>query len=94
MIFEGKWTDLISKALRYRLDAEPWDSVVSLIANLPAWTLAPDKILSAAPGNDIADVVATLVKANIRIRAVEPLKQNLEEIYLNLVSTPASPSPT
>jgi len=94
MIFEGKWTDLISKALRYRLDAEPWDSVVSLIANLPAWTLAPDKILSAAPGNDIADVVATLVQANIKIRAVEPLKQNLEEIYLNLVSNPASPSPT
>jgi len=31
----------------------------------------------------VADLVAALVAAGVRIRAVEPLRRNLEEIYLN-----------
>ena len=47
-----------------------------------------ERILTLPPGHDIADVVAALVQAGIKVRAVEPLKQSLEEIYLELVGTP------
>jgi ABC-2 type transport system ATP-binding protein len=93
MIFNGKWTDLIGDTLRYRLDAEPWDRAATLIASCPGWSIAPGKTLTAAPGSDIADVVAALAQAGIKIRAVEPLKQSLEEIYLAMVATaPAAPN--
>jgi ABC-2 type transport system ATP-binding protein len=90
MIFHGKWTDLIGDTLRYRLDAEPWELAVALIARLPGWSLDPKKILTAAPDYDIADLVTALVQSGIKIRAVEPLKQSLEEIYLELVGAPGA----
>jgi ABC-2 type transport system ATP-binding protein len=92
MIFEGKWTDLTREALRYRLDAEPWDQAAAIIATVPGWSLAAEKTVTAAPGQDIAELVAALVQAGVKIRAVEPLKQNLEEIYLDLVGSPQRPS--
>jgi ABC-2 type transport system ATP-binding protein len=90
MIFHGKWTDLTGETLRYRLDAHPWDQAATLIAQLPGWTLNPEKILTAAPSRDIADLVTFLVTSGIKIRAVEPLKQSLEEIYLELVASPGA----
>jgi ABC-2 type transport system ATP-binding protein len=94
MIFEGKWTELMGDSLRYRLDAEPWDAAAALVAARPEWKLSPEKIVTAGPGHDIADLVSGLVQSGIKVRAVEPLKQNLEEIYLNLVggakSTPSA----
>ena len=88
MIFQGKWTDLMGDAVRYRLDADPWDKVAALIAGRPELTLSAGKILTVASGHDIADLVAALVQAGIKVRAVEPIKQSLEEIYLDLVSAP------
>jgi len=93
MIFEGKWTSLIGDALRYRLDADPWEKAAGLIATLPGIALAPDKILTVPPGYDIADLIASLVQAGIKIRALEPRKQSLEEIYLELVGSPTLPDP-
>ena len=93
MIFHGKWTDLIGDALRYKLDADPWEKAATFIAARPELTLRPDKIVTLAPGHDVADLIAALVQSGVRIRAVEPLKQNLEEIYLNLVGAPPSPPP-
>jgi len=109
MIFEGNWTDLKADTLRYRLEADPWEHAASVFATRPEWSLAlgtatlpsdnsaptaqPDRILTLPPGHDIADVVAALVQAGIKVRAVEPLKQSLEEIYLELVGAPQSPSP-
>ena len=90
MIFHGKWTDLTGDAIRYRLDLDPWDKAASIIAAYPEFTLASDKILTVAHGHDIADLVAVLVRSGIKVRAVEPIKQCLEEIYLNLVVAPGA----
>jgi len=89
MIFHGKWTDLIGDSIRYHLEAEPWDKAASIIAAVPALSLATDRILTVASNYDIADLVTALVQSGVKVRALEPIKQNLEEIYLNLVGTPA-----
>jgi ABC-2 type transport system ATP-binding protein len=93
MIFQGKWTDLIGETLRYRLVAEPWEQTAAVIARFPGWSLGTGKVLTAAPDRDIADVVAALVESGIKVRAVEPLKQSLEEIYLELVGAPGAAAP-
>ena len=92
MIFHGKWTDLTGDALRYRLDADPWEKAAALIATRAEASVTPDKIVTLSPGHDIADLVAALVQSGVKIRAVEPIKQSLEEIYLNLVGAPAATS--
>ncbi|HEX4083350.1 MAG TPA: ABC transporter ATP-binding protein [Chthoniobacteraceae bacterium] len=88
MIFEGKWTELAGDALRYRLDIDPWEKGAAVIAEFPGAVLS-ENILMIPPGSDIAGIVARLVHAGIQVRAVEPVKQSLEEIYLTLVSAPA-----
>ena len=93
MIFHGKWTELLADSKRYRLDADPWDAAVALITPRPGWLIGPDKTVTAASDTDIADLVAALVQSGIKVRAVEPLKQSLEEIYLDLVSTPRAAPP-
>ena len=93
MIFQGKWTDLTGDTLRYRLDADPWEKAAAVIATRPELSLAPGKILTVAHGHDIADLVTALVQAEVKIRAVEPMKQSLEEIYLDLVGSPGATAP-
>ena len=93
MIFEGKWTDLTGTALRYRLDAEPWEGAAAIIAARPELKLELDKTLTLGTGADIADLVAALVHSGIKVRAVEPMKQSLEEIYLELVRRPEPAAP-
>ena len=43
-------------------------------------------MLTIPPSQDIA-IIAALVNANIKVRAVEPLKQSLEEIDPDLVES-------
>jgi len=93
MIFNGKWTDLTGDAVRYRLDAEPWEKAAAFIATRPELSLGSGKVITVAPGHDVADLVAALVQSSVRIRAVEPIKQSLEEIYLNLVGAPGAAAP-
>jgi ABC-2 type transport system ATP-binding protein len=90
MIFEGNWTDLIIDTKRYRLEAEPWDTAASIINGRLEGGLTGN-ILTLPPTHDIADIIAALVGANIKVRAVEPVKQGLEETYLDLVSKPRFP---
>jgi len=87
MIFHGQWTDLTRDARRYRLEAEPWTEAAALISTQPGFTLDSEKILTVETGHDIADLVASLVTAGVKVRAVEPIKQSLEEIYLDLIGS-------
>jgi len=88
MIFHGNWTDLKAESVRYELDLEPWDSAAALIAARTDCSLTPDRMLTIAPSHDVADVVAALVNAGIKVRAVSPVRQTLEQVYLELVGTP------
>jgi ABC-2 type transport system ATP-binding protein len=92
MIFNGYWTELTGEGRRYRLDLDPWEKAAAVIATQANAQLAEDKTLTLPETDDIADVVAALVAAGIKVRAVEPVKQSLEEIYLDLVAPSNAPS--
>jgi hypothetical protein len=47
--------------------------------------VTPEKTISLKPDADIAELVSALVGAGVRVRAVVPLEQTLEEVYLERI---------
>ncbi len=82
LLYTGRWQDLAPKGARFRLDAQPWDTAR---AQVNGATIIEPGLIELEPGGDIADVIARLVSAGVRIRAVEPVRQNLEQLYLEQV---------
>lgn len=84
LIFQGRWEDLASDASTFRLDLDNWAKADPVLAAQRA-ARAGDHTISLPAGTDVADVVSALVGAGVRVRAVEPLRQSLEQIYLDTV---------
>ena len=90
LVFQGHWQDLASKERRFRLEVDDPAKLVVAAASAGA-RLEPDgQTVALAEGRDVADLIAALVGAGGRVRAVEPLRQNLEEIYLHTISSTAA----
>ena len=85
LIYCGHWQDLASKGARFRIEAEPWGKVG---AQLDGASLVEPGVIELPAGADIADVVARLVQAGVKVRAVTPEKQTLEQLYLREVQKP------
>ncbi len=82
LIYSGRWQDLASKGARFRIEAEPWEKVG---AQLHGASLVEPGVIELPAGADIADVVARLVQAGVKVRGVTPEKQTLEQLYLKEV---------
>ena len=90
LVFQGHWQDLASNQRRYRLEVDD-PAKLAAAASATSAGLEPDGRTVALPeGHDVADLVAALVGSGVRVRAVEPLRQNLEEIYLRMSSAATS----
>ena len=85
LIYCGHWQDLASKGARFRIEAEPWGKVG---AQLDGASLVEPGVIELPAGADIADVVARLVQAGVKVRAVTAEKQTLEQLYLREVQKP------
>ncbi len=48
--------------------------------------ILPDAKIELPPGSDVADLVSALVAAGVKVRAVEPQRRSLEQIYLEMTS--------
>ena len=87
MVFEGHWQDLARDRVSYRLDVDDWTRAGTAAAAYGATLDLGAHILSLPSADaDVADVVAALVGAGVRVRAVEPVRQNLEDVYLDTVA--------
>ena len=93
LIFQGHWQDLATPEARYRFDLDDWSRADPIIAGCGGTLgeVAGERRVTLPPERDVADLVAALVHAKIRVRAVEPIRQNLEEIYLQLIHPPERP---
>ncbi len=93
LVFRGHWDELTTGQPRYRLDVDDWTRAAEVIARVGGGIEA-EQVVTLPPGTDVADVVAGLVAAGVRVRAVEPVRQNLEEIYLRTVGSSRAPGTT
>jgi ABC-2 type transport system ATP-binding protein len=81
LIFDGRWAELRAEGQRYRFDV---DDPGKLMAT--GVMRVRDDVVELPPGREVSDIVAELVRAGVRIRAVEPIRRNLETVYLELIS--------
>jgi ABC-2 type transport system ATP-binding protein len=89
-IFDGRWETLASEGARFRLEVDDWTAATPILGRTGAKRLA-DSMIELPPERDVAEVVAALVAAGLKVRAVEPQRRSLEQIYLDL--TAGSPAP-
>lgn len=87
MLYHGRWQELAPKGARYRIEAEPWSTARSLLDGATLVREAPN-VIELSPESDIADVVTRFVGAGVKVRAVEPERQTLEQLYLEQVQKP------
>lgn len=93
LVFQGRWQELDDDKVRYRLEVDDWTRASATVAACGATLDTSSRTVTlASPAADVADLVAALVGAGVRVRAVEPVRRNLEDVYLNTVaaSSPAA----
>ena len=81
LVFQGRWTELAATNKRFRLRLNDWDKARLAIEKCGA-ILAEPEMVELRPETEIADLITALVQAGVRIHAVEPLGESLEEFYL------------
>ena len=91
LVFQGHWQDLASRQERYRLDVDDRVRAAEVVGRAGG-TLDADQLATLPVGADVADLVAGLVAAGVRVRRVEPVRQSLEEVYLRTVAAADQPT--
>jgi ABC-2 type transport system ATP-binding protein len=83
-IFDGRWSELAADRQRVRFEVDDWPRASALLAAMPGVRLGEKDEVLIEENVAVADLVAALVHAGIRIGAVEPARRNLEQIYLEM----------
>ncbi len=96
MVFQGHWDELADKRARFHLEVDDWAKAGAVVAAHEGQIIdaAGRPTVALPPGRDVADLIAGLVGVGVKVRAVEPVRQSLEEIYLRTMAdfsaTPAN----
>ena len=90
LVFQGHWDELADRQTRFHLEVDDWSQTGSIVAAHGGRIVdtAGRPTVALPPERDVADLVAGLVGAGVRVRAVEPVRQSLEEVYLQKVANP------
>ena len=83
-VFDGHWAELAGEERRVRLEVDDWEKAAGLLRAMPEVTIGEAGLVSVKTDFDTADLVARLVHGGVRVRAVEPQRRNLEEVYLSM----------
>lgn len=89
LLFTGPWSELGGEKQRYRVELDDWSRAEPILAAQQARQLDAET-LELPDEADVADLVAALVAAGVRVRALEPQRRNLETLYLEAVSRDAT----
>ncbi|HEV7405044.1 MAG TPA: ABC transporter ATP-binding protein [Chthoniobacteraceae bacterium] len=89
LLFEGPWSELQHPGQQYRLDLDDWSRAQRILAAHHARIVSP-QIIELADHRDIADLVADLTAAGLRLRALEPQRRSLETLYLEAIAHPST----
>lgn len=84
LVFQGRWEDLGTAKNAYRLALDDWQKAAGPLAAAGVEVKEDHNVVLPAKA-DVADVVAALVNAGVRVRAVEPVRHSLEQLYLDTI---------
>ena len=90
LVFQGHWDELSDQRSRFHLEVDDWVKAGSVVTAHGGRVLDTTgrSVVALPPDRDVADLIAGLVGAGVRVRAVEPVRQSLEEVYLQKVADP------
>jgi ABC-2 type transport system ATP-binding protein len=83
-VFEGTVGGLHDDDLMFETDLEPWEDALPLIQAMGGEVLSGRRI-RLPHGADPAELVESLVKAGVRVRALAPVKRSLEDLYMEML---------
>jgi ABC-2 type transport system ATP-binding protein len=83
LLYVGDGTDLRHDARLVTIETDDWPRFLASVGWLGVTSPAVGRIEVPATA-DLADVVASAVQAGVRVRAVVPLKEKLEDLYLRV----------
>ena len=83
-VFDGRWSELETDQCRVHLEVDDWEKATGLLTGVGSLSVVERGMVSVPKDFDIAEIVARLVQGGVRVRAVEPQRRNLEEIYLSI----------
>ena len=92
-IFDGRWADLATDRRQVRLEVDDWPRAAALLGESAGGSVVGPGVIALEEKCATADLVARLVNAGVRVSAVEPQRRNLEQIYLAMTHSGASPEP-
>jgi ABC-2 type transport system ATP-binding protein len=84
LIFHGRWSELARDSSRYHLSLGDWEKGRIILEKNGA-TILENEVVELPANTEVADLVAALVREGVRVSAVEPLRQTLEELYLGKI---------
>lgn len=83
-LFDGRWSELAADRQRVRFDVDHWERAAQLLSARPGVSLGASGEVLLEESVAIADLVELLVRSGLRVSAVEPVRRNLEQIYLEM----------
>jgi ABC-2 type transport system ATP-binding protein len=90
-VFEGTLAGLQDEAPVFEVDLDPWGIASGLIHSAGGQILAPGRI--ALPlALDPSQLVETMVRGGVRVRAFSPVRRSLEDLYMEILSGAGSPN--
>lgn len=92
-VFDGHWSELDGEQRSVRLDVDDWEKAAHLLRSVAAVTVMETGVVAVPKDFDTAILVERLVHGDVRVRAVEPQRRNLEEIYLSITHNGAKSFP-
>ena len=91
LLREGTLTDLVSETSRLRIEAEPFDRALAVVAD--HWTYQLDSqggLVVLAPRAEIPEVVSRLVHNDVHVYEVSVHRQTLEDYFLSVTQEAAT----
>lgn len=90
-VFEGPVGGLHEDERTFDAELDPWDAAEPVIRAHGGEIPHPGRF-RLPPAADPAALVEALVKANIRVRSLSPVKRSLEDFYMELLNGAGSPN--
>jgi ABC-2 type transport system ATP-binding protein len=91
-VFEGAVGGLHEDDLMFDADLDPWETALPLIHAQGGAIPRPGRI-RLPHGADPAALVAALVHAGVRLRALSPVRRSLEDLYMEILNNNHTPDP-
>ncbi len=80
LVFEGRWRETDARPGRVRLLVDDWARARPILERVGATAVEPGLVALTA-GVAVADLVAALVAAGLRVSAVTPVDSTLADVY-------------